>query len=298
MIGAIIGDIIGSVHEFKNDKNRDVELFTKESTFTDDTVLSVATASAILESADYGERYGRYFSVYHTREHSGYTGLGIGYGPMFTEWGLTPHLHRKPYRSYGNGSAMRVGPIGWAYDRLSDVLIEAQLSASCTHDHIEGIKGAQSVASAILMSRQGFPVKEIKSFIESYFGYFLDFDIDDLNKNYGFNATSPGSVPQAIFCALTASSFEDAIRRVLYIGGDTDTIGAIAGSIAEPLFGIPEDFRNKAMQILQSQAPGLKGTLEEFEKRFGSGMITKPVLKENQFEIMRYFSNLLKGKRK
>jgi ADP-ribosyl-[dinitrogen reductase] hydrolase len=289
MLGAIIGDIIGSVHEFSKDKIRDAELFVDSSIFTDDSVLTLATASAVMEDSDYGERYGRFFTLYYNRQHSDYMGPGIGYGPMFCEWGLTPINSRKPYNSYGNGSAMRVSPIAWKYNSLVDVMIEAQLSASCTHNHIEGIKGAQSVAVAILMGRQGFPKEEIKKLIETYFGYNLDFDLDNLHREYTFNATAHGSVPQAIFCALNANSFEEVMRNCLYIGGDTDTIGAIAGSIAEPLYGIPVEFRDKAMKILEDHAPNLMGIALEFEKRYGKGKVIKKETKINRFFSLTKF---------
>jgi ADP-ribosyl-[dinitrogen reductase] hydrolase len=274
MLGAIIGDIIGSPYEFKNIKGKELDFFTPESTFTDDTVLTVATASAIMEKADYGERYGRYFSLYNTRSAS-YTGLGIGFGPMFVDWGQTPENLRKPYNSYGNGSAMRVSPIAWAYDSLFDVLVESQLSACPTHNHIEGIKAAQATASCIFMARQGYGTEEIKVFIESYFGYNLDFDLDDLNEDYKFNATAPGSVPQALFCSLSSSSFQETMQNCLYIGGDTDTIAAIAGSISEAVHGIPTEYREKALAIIEKESPSLKGMILEFESRYPTGKLIK-----------------------
>lgn len=270
MLGAIIGDIIGSPYEFKNVKGKDLQFFSEDAIFTDDTVLTVATASAIMENADYGERYGRYFGLYHTRSAS-YTGLGVGFGPMFVDWGQTPENLRKPYNSYGNGSAMRVSPIAWAYNSLFDVMVESQLSACPTHNHIEGIKAAQAVAVCILMARQDYGPESIQGFIEAYFGYNLDFDIDYLNESYKFNATAPGSVPQAIFCALSASSFKETMENCLYIGGDTDTIAAIAGSISEALHGIPTDYRAKALAIIEKESPSLKGMILEFEKRYCTG---------------------------
>lgn len=195
---------------------------------------------------------------------------GCGFGEMFSQWAMAPSSFREPYGSCGNGSAMRVSPVGWAFDNPYDILVEAQLNASPTHDHIEGIKGAQATALAIFMGRSGFPQNEIKDVISSMFGYSFDFTLDELHKNYNYEPTCQETVPQAIFCFLEANSFEETIRNCLHIGGDTDTVCAIAGSVAEATFGVPLVMREKALDILEKDGPVLKGYVLDFEQRYGN----------------------------
>lgn len=229
MIGAIAGDIIGSIYEFDDEKPEyDFPLFTENSHFTDDTILSVALADSILNNEDY--RF-KLYEYYHRYPYG-------GYGGFFHIWAKV--RNSPPYNSYGNGSAMRVSPVAWAYNDLETVLAKAKESAEVTHNHPEGIKGAQATASAIFLARSGSSKNEIKEYIEKNFEYFLDFDLEELRKNYTFNETCQRTVPQAIYTFLISDSFEDSIRKAIYIGGDSDTLACINGSIAEAYYGIPE----------------------------------------------------------
>lgn len=229
MLGAIAGDIIGSVYEFDNDKPEyNFELFHKHSHFTDDTVLTVALADSILSGVDYLDKVKEYYKLYPN----------AGYGGMFRYWAATNKS--KPYNSYGNGSAMRVSPVGWAYNDLQTVIQKAKESAEITHNHPEGIKGAQATAVAIFMARNGSSKDDIKDFITETFHYDLNFNLEDLRTNYTFNESCQGTVPQAIYTFLISENFEDSIRKAIYIGGDSDTLACINGSIAEAFYGIPE----------------------------------------------------------
>ncbi len=270
MIGAIIGDIIGSVYEHDNIKTKDFPLFSNKCTFTDDTVLSVATAKWLLEGNECYRHYYELTSRYST----------AGYGTGFIKWYFQVKYHKnpKPYNSCGNGSAMRVGPVGWAFDIEPELLAAAKISAECTHNHPEGIRGAQAIAFCIFMARHGFNVAEIKQAIEERFGYNLSTSIDELRLRYswhGMDGLGNGgicqdSVPQAIICALQAFDFEDAIRNAISIGGDSDTIGCMTGSIAEALYGIPKSIAEKASLYLPDD---LSLTITDFEKKFGTFII-------------------------
>lgn len=273
MIGAIIGDIVGSVYEFtdeKIDKSSQTELFLPSSTFTDDTVLTVASAASIIQNVSYEDNFVLFFNMVTKAKTKNGFRHGCGFGENFAIWALTPSALRAPYNSCGNGSAMRVSPVGWAFDNAYDVLVEAQLNASPTHDHIEGIKGAQATALAILMGRMNAPKDEIKSMLVDLFDYNFDFSLDDLHRNYTYQPTCQLTVPQAIFCFLEAKSFEETLRNCLYIGGDTDTVCAIAGSVAEAKYGVPPDMRNKALELLDRDGPVLRGYIIDFEQRYGN----------------------------
>ena len=226
MYGAIIGDIVGSRFEGNPHKSKVFELFTDDCTPTDDTVLTIAVAEAIMTDNDF-ESHLRHWGVKYPY---------AGYGGTFIHW-LANDI--PAYNSYGNGSAMRVSPIGWAYHDLETTREMARKSAEVTHNHPEGIKGAESVASAIWMARNRYNKNEIKQYIEDEFGYDLSRKLDDIRKTYRFDVTCQGSVPEAIICFLEGEDFEDAIRNAVSLGGDSDTQAAIAGSIAEAFFGIP-----------------------------------------------------------
>lgn len=270
MIGAIVGDIIGSVYEHNNIKTKDFPLFSSKCAFTDDTVLSVATAKWLLEGNECFRHYYELTCKYPT----------AGYGTGFMKWYFQIKYHKnpKPYNSCGNGSGMRVGPVGWAFDTEQEVLYAAKISAECTHNHPEGIKGAQAIALCIFLARHGFKESEIKQMIEEHFGYNLSMLIDELRPHYswhgidglGNGGTCQDSVPQAIMCALQASDFEDAIRNAISIGGDSDTIGCMTGSIAEALYGIPKSIAEKALHYLPND---LSITVTDFEKKFGTNII-------------------------
>jgi ADP-ribosylglycohydrolase len=238
MLGAIIGDVVGSIYEFDNHKSKDFPLFKDESYFTDDTVLTCATARAILDNKDYSEVY----------RAMGLQYPAAGYGGMFSQWLSDPFMG--PYGSFGNGSAMRVSPVGWAYDSDAEVLAAAKASAESTHNHPEGIKGAQATALAIFLARNGQSPADVGKVIAEQFGYDLSPTVDELRHTYAYNETCQATVPEAMCCYLEADSFEDAIRNAISIGGDSDTLAAIAGGIAEATFGIHETIATEALQRL------------------------------------------------
>jgi ADP-ribosylglycohydrolase len=243
VLGAITGDIIGSVYEFDSNKpEHDFPLFVNESEFTDDSVLTVALADSILNNISYKEKLIEYYRFYP------YCSFGSG----FQLW--AGGTERKPYNSWGNGSAMRVSAVGWAYNDLETVLLKAKESAEVTHNHPEGIKGAQATASAIFLSRTGQSKEIIKDYITKNFGYNLGLDIEDLRKNYRFNESCQETVPQAIFTFLISDNFEDSIRKAIYIGGDSDTLACINGSIAEAFYGgVPEEIKSEVYKRMDSR---------------------------------------------
>jgi ADP-ribosylglycohydrolase len=255
MIGAIAGDIIGSVYEFVGIKpESDFPLFTEESCFTDDTVLTAALADSILTGINYKIRIKEFARLYSD----------CSYGSSFVKWAFGSSY--KPYNSWGNGSAMRVSPVAWAYNDIDSVLGKAKESAAITHNHPEGIKGAQATALAIFLARIGTAKKEIKGQIETRFGYNLDFDLEDLRKNYSFNESCQGTVPQAIYTFLISEDFEDSIRKVIYIGGDSDTLACINGSIAEAFYkGVPGEIKKMVFTKLDVF---LTKVVEKFSDKF------------------------------
>lgn len=239
MLGGIAGDIIGSRFEHAQIKTKEFELFNRQCMFTDDTVHTVAVADSLLTKTPYQVNFLRYFREYPN----------AGYGHRFRRWARSPR--QMPYGSYGNGSAMRVSPIAWFYDSLDKVLEEAMHSAEVTHNHPEGIKGAQAVAGAIYMARTGASKEEIREFVGGRFGYDLTPTVDEIRADYGFNVTCQGSVPQAIVAFLEAEDYEDAVRNAVSLGGDSDTLACMAGSIAEAYFGgVPEDIRAEVISRL------------------------------------------------
>ena len=224
MKGAIIGDITGSAYEFSPEKSKDIELFPSGAKYTDDTVHTIAVADAILNKSSYKN------SILHW----GRKYPSISYGSRFRRFLSSPDP--QPYNSFGNGSAMRVSPVGWAFNSEAEVLRQAKLSAEVSHDHPEGIKGAQSVALAIFLARKKGASKEaIRKKISHDFHYDLTRTTDEIRDNYSFDETCQGSVPESIISFLDSVDFEDAIRNAISLGGDADTQAAIAGSIAEAL---------------------------------------------------------------
>ncbi len=239
MLGAIIGDIAGSTYEFNGIKTKDFELFSDGCTFTDDTVLTIATADAILNNKSYLEVYKQYSRAYPNK----------GYGASFQKW-VTSDIS-EPYNSYGNGSAMRISPVGWAFDSLEKVLEETKKSAEVTHNHIEGIKGAQAVASAIFLARTGSSKADIKKYIEIEFEYDLSHSVDEIRETAVFSEICQVSVPEAIICFLDSESFEDAIQNAVSLGADADTQACIAGAIAEAFYkNIPEELETKMSEFI------------------------------------------------
>lgn len=267
MLGALIGDIVGSIYEFDNIKTKNFEFFGRGVEYTDDSILTTATADWLLHGGQVESAYYRYATDYPCPMGS--------YGSMFVSWvqrGRSGVF--QPYNSCGNGSAMRVAPVGWAFVSEKDTLAAAKASAECTHNHPEGIKGAQATALCIYLARHGATPSDIRARIESDFGYDLSLSVDEIRPRYSWKgldgvvsgATCQGSVPQAITCALEASNFEDAVRNAVSIGGDSDTIGCITGGIAEALFGIPEAIREKGMGYLSEH---LKKVVMDFEAKYG-----------------------------
>ena len=225
MLGAIAGDIIGSVYEGYPIKTTKFTLFNKHSRFTDDTVLTIATADCIINNKDFRETYQDYFREYPK----------VGYGSSFIRWAKNKGI--KPYNSWGNGSAMRVSPVGFAYDSLDEVLQKAKKSAEVTHNHPEGIKGAQATAAAIFLARSTKNKGKTREYIEKQFGYNLKEPLDSIKTWYKFDISCQGTVPQAITAFLESGNFEDSIRKVISLGGDSDTLACITGGIAQAFYG-------------------------------------------------------------
>jgi ADP-ribosylglycohydrolase len=239
ILGAMAGDIIGSAYEFHNVKSTDFELFTLNSSFTDDTVLTAASMYAILNHEDYAQGYHRFGRIY---PHA-------GCGGHFRTW-LSSDAPAPAYYSYGNGSAMRVSPVGWYCGSINAVLEEAKKSAEVTHNHPEGMKGAQA-AAAVYLVRTGTGKGDIKKFVVEHFGYNLDRTLDEIRPGYTFNESCQGSVPEAIIAFLESSDYESAVRLAVSLGGDSDTIAAIAGC-DHTLFGeIPVRREYKCCQLNQ-----------------------------------------------
>lgn len=254
MLGAVAGDIIGSAYEFNNTHRYDFEFFTPESFFTDDTVMTIAVADCILHGKDYARTIWEYGNRYP----------GRGYGGRFAGWLESKAL--KPYNSWGNGSAMRVSPVGFAFDTLEETLAEARRSAEVTHNHPEGIKGAQAVAAAIFLSRRSESKPQIKEYITSTFGYDLSRTLDEIRPTYTFDETCQGSVPEAITAFLESSDFEDAIRKAVTLGGDSDTIACITGGIAQAFYcSVPSHI---VAEVRQRLDPPLLAVIDEFNAKY------------------------------
>lgn len=238
MLGAAIGDIVGSRFELDNYRTTDFELFQEACNFTDDTVCTAAIADWLLHGGDLTVIMRDWCCRYPN----------LAYGARFRVW-----LNAKkpmPYNSWGNGSAMRVSAVGWKFDTLPETLDFAKQSAQITHNHAEGIKGAQSVASAIFWARMGKNKAFIRKNIAQLFGYSLERTCDEIRLTYQFNESCQDTVPQAITAFLDSENFEHSIRLAVSLGGDSDTLAAIAGSIAEAFYGIPTDLREQALAIL------------------------------------------------
>jgi ADP-ribosyl-[dinitrogen reductase] hydrolase len=251
VIGAIIGDIVGSIYEFDNIKTKNFQLFSEKNEFTDDSIMTIATMQALLDggtSEDFIAKYQQLGNKYPS-----------SYGLRFGDWLLAKNP--QPYNSWVNGSAMRVSPVAWFYDSLAEVEEVAKISSSVTHNHPEGIKGAQATAAAVFMARTGKSKQQIKGYLQNKYEYILDFTLDDIRPTYAFDESCAGTVPPAIVAFLESTDFEDAIRNAISIGGDSDTLAAITGSIAEAFYGIPDSVGDKAFSYLS-------GELGEIVKNF------------------------------
>ena len=238
MYGAILGDIIGSPFEFdRGDKTKEFDLFTKGCDFTDDSVMTIAVGEALLAVGTQATVKEIEEAVVTNMQDWGKRYPYAGYGGRFGYW--LGERNPKPYGSYGNGSAMRVSAAGWLYDSMERTREVARATANVTHNHPEGIKGAEATASAIYMARNGSSKEEIKEYIEREFHYNLDRTLDEIRPGYHMDETCQRTVPEAMIAFLESKDFEDAIRNAVSLGGDTDTLGAITGSIAEAFYGIP-----------------------------------------------------------
>jgi ADP-ribosylglycohydrolase len=256
MLGAIAGDIIGSVYESAPIKSTDFPLFRKDCFFTDDTVLTVAVADCLLSRANYTDKFKKYFKLYPY----------AGYGAAFYGWASSSS--REPYGSWGNGSAMRVSPIGMALDSLDEVLEEAKRSAVVTHNHPEGIKGAQATAAAIFLARSGATKEDIRRFVIATYGYDLSEPLDSIRPRYRFDISCQGTVPPAITAFLESEDYEDAIRKAISLGGDSDTLACITGGIAEAFYGgVPQHIAKRVCQILDDR---LNAVVTEFYGRYAA----------------------------
>ena len=270
MLGAIAGDIIGSVYERNNIKTKDFPLFCSNSIFTDDTVMTVATADAIINGATSDDFINSYYRFGMLYPH-------VGYGYRFKQWLISKN--KKPYNSYGNGSAMRVSPCAWCFSldsfkqNIKKVEKLAEISASVSHNHPEGIKGAVATAFSVYFMRYANAIGKIDEYktilkkeIENRFGYNLNLSLDEIREKYTFNVSCQGSVPEAIIAFLESNSFEDAIRCAISIGGDSDTIADITGAIAEAAYnGVPENIKNKSLCILDDD---LKKVIYRFQSQY------------------------------
>lgn len=241
MIGAIAGDIIGSPYEFKPHKSVDFPLFGPDCRFTDDTVLTIALAEAILQNMDYCSLLKQYYRRYPN----------AGYGGTFVHWAAGSSV--EPYYSFGNGAAMRISPVGFYYSSLEEVLAKAEFYTAVTHNHREGIKGAQATAAAIFMARNGGSKEDIRRYIIETFGYDLTRTCDQIRPNYQFDVTCQGSAPEAIICFLESTDYESAVRLAVSLGGDSDTQACIAGGIAEAMYGVPGWIEDQVLGYLDEE---------------------------------------------
>ena len=257
MIGAIIGDIVGSRFEWNNIKTKEFEFLTYRCEFTDDTIMTLAVAKALLDCGSNYDNLGDY-TIKAMRE-IGQPYPNCGYGGMFRRWMYSDD--QQPYNSFGNGSAMRVSACGFAAKTIGEAILLSRKVTEITHNHPEGIKGAEAAAVCIFLARTGSNILEIRDYVNLHY-YPMDFTLDSIRSSYQFNATCQGTVPQAIMAFLESSSFEDAIRSAISIGGDSDTLAAITGGIAEAYYGVPVNIRKHGLTFLDER---LLNILIDFE---------------------------------
>ena len=255
MLGAIAGDIIGSRFEHAAFKSTHFRLFHPDCRFTDDTVLTVALADSLLHGVPYVELLKRYYRAYPN----------AGYGGSFRQWARSERS--EPYNSWGNGSAMRVSPVGFAFETLEEVLEGAERSAEVTHDHPEGILGAQAIAAAIFLARTGQTKEQIQGYVEAALGYDLSRSLDEIRPRYCFEVSCRHSVPQAIRAFLESDGYEHAVRLAISLGGDSDTLACMAGGIAQAFYGgVPGEIGQRAFERLDDH---LAGVTRKFAETFG-----------------------------
>ncbi len=254
MIGAIIGDVVGSTYEFNNTKNYNFELLTPRSAFTDDTVMTMAVAQWLMDDPGHHHR-----TLVDLMQRFGHDYPGRGYGGRFAQW--LHYRKTEPYNSLGNGSGMRVSPVGYYAKTLEQALELARVSAEVTHNHPEGVKGAQAIAACIFMARAGYDKSDIRAFVKARFGYDLDRRIADVRQTYHFDETCPGSVPEAIICFLEGNTFEEVLRLAVWLGGDTDTVACMACSIAAAVYPVPNELACKVFGLLDDR---MRDIVKEF----------------------------------
>jgi ADP-ribosylglycohydrolase len=253
MIGAIAGDIIGSIYEQQPIKTKDFPLFRDQCRFTDDTVLTIAIAHAILFGRPYQQSLQRIGRLYPR----------AGYGGTFVQWLFSENP--RPYNSWGNGAAMRVSPVGLAFASETEVLRQAQLTAEVSHNHPEGIKGAQATALAVFLAKTGLDKNKMRERISADFGYDLNRTVGDIRPHYTFDISCQGTVPEAIIAFLDSASYEDAIRNAISMGGDSDTLACITGGIADAFYGVPASIRDEVKRRL---APDLLKIVRAFCRNY------------------------------
>ena len=263
MIGAILGDIIGSPYEFDcGDKTKDFPLFSENSVYTDDTVMTLAVGRAFMDAAPGASDESLLKNLADSMRLFGRMYSDADYGGMFRRWLRSSSY--TAYNSYGNGSAMRVSAAAWLYDSIESVCHAATLSAEVTHNRPEGIKGTSATASAIFLARTGHSKEEIRAYITEEFKYDLSRSCAEIRPHYSHTETCMGTVPEAIIAFLEGESFEDVIRTAISLGGDCDTLDAISGSIAEAFYGVPDELKHECYMRLPKP---LLEVLLEFEKR-------------------------------
>lgn len=258
MIGAIVGDVVGSRFEYHNHRDKEFPLFTDSCKVTDDSIMTTAIAIAVMDYKEHGRPLDK--AAVHWMRRIGQPYKNAGYGGSFAQWMYSSDP--KPYNSFGNGAAMRVSACAWAADTMSDAMEMSDEVTKVTHNHPEGIKGARAVTAAIFMARTGCSKDEIYEFIDQNY-YSLDKSVNKIRETLQFDETCQVAVPVAIQCFYESEDFEDCLRLAISVGGDSDTIAAIACSIAEAYYGVPENIREKVLTFVPQQ---LKDILFRFEE--------------------------------
>ena len=282
MLGAIIGDMVGSIYEFNNRKTKEFNIMDSEMRMTDDSLLTIAVAKVLMKHypLTYSEQELRHIKEDLIKEFVSTWSDNIyaGFGGLFSKWCVNCLKGKSPlpYNSYGNGSAMRISPVGWIANNEDEVKLLSKTVTEITHNHPEGLKGAEAVAMCIYLALHGKTKEEIKDrMINEYYPEIASLDFEELKKNYKFNATCQGSVPQAIYCFLISTSLEDAIRNCIAIGGDTDTTAAMAGSIAEAYYQKDSLSKLEDDYLYLMIEPKVEKIIKRFHKTIGSKKFEK-----------------------
>lgn len=263
MLGAIVGDIVGSPYEFYNTKSLDFELFTPLSRFTDDSVMTLAVAKWLIEDKAHTIHY-----LIYCMQKLGNRYPRAGYGGNFMAW--LREDEPQPYNSWGNGAGMRVSPVGLYARTIDEALALAAITASVSHNHFEGVKGAQAIAACVFLCKEGKSKQEIKEYVEKTFDYNLNRKIRDIRPTYVFDVSCQGSVPEAIVAFLEGDSFEEVIRLAVSLGGDSDTIACMAGAIAACMYPIPRDIAERCDSLLTDDLREIKDQFVDFVSKRGN----------------------------